>query len=306
MSATPEQKVFNPWNPRNKELSFKDAIRILKSNSYTGRIRDFSLFQKACVHKSYADKPDLWAEASLKSANSQLREPFSAADSGEQPVIAERPADCLELRKEDNEEMEFVGDSVIGCVVATYLRERYPGEGEGFLTRLRTRIVNNKMLGILAKKLGFGEWLILSRHLEDMCDGRNNLRTLGSMLEAWMCAIYKQEEKPGNGFQICYDWFVTIIEKYVNFTELIYDDINYKDQLLRYFQATYHEPPRYKEVAIEGPPHDRTFTMGVLDPEGKVIATSVARNKKVAEQEASRLALDKLGVSMASFFNTDS
>ena len=248
-----DQKVFNPWNPRNKELSFKDCIRILKTHGdYKARINDFSLFQKACVHKSYADKPELWAELSADAAS-------------EKPVIAERPADCLELRKEDNEEMEFVGDSVIGCVVATYLRERYPGEGEGFLTRLRTRIVNNKMLGILAKKLGFGEWLIISRHLEDMCDGRNNLRTLGSMLEAWVCAIYKQETQPGRGFQ-----------------------------LLRYFQATYHEPPRYKEVATEGPPHDRIFTMGVLDPEGNIIATSVARNKKVAEQEASRLALEKL------------
>ena len=275
-----EQKVFNPWNPRNKELSFKDCVRILKFHGYKSKINDFSLFQKACVHKSYADKPDLWAEL---------------AESGEQPVIAERPDNCLELRKEDNEEMEFVGDSVIGCIVATYLRERYPGEGEGFLTRLRTRIVNNKMLGILAKKLGFGEWLILSRHLEEMCDGRNNLRTLGSMLEAWMCAIYKQESEPGKGFQICYDWFVFVMEKYVNFTELIHDDINYKDQLLRHFQGTYHQPPRYKEVATEGPPHDRIFTMGVLDPEGNIIATAVARNKKVAEQEASRLALERLG-----------
>jgi ribonuclease-3 len=308
---TQEQKVFNPWNPRNKELSFKDGIRILKSHGYTGRVRDFALFQKACVHKSYADKPELWAEAALKAANpseAALKAANPTRDASEStlkaaseealeiPIIAERPADCLELRKEDNEEMEFVGDSVIGCVVATYLRERYPGEGEGFLTRLRTRIVNNKMLGILAKKLGFAEWIMLSRHLEEMCEGRNNLRTLGSMLEAWTCAIYKQEEKPGNGFQICYDWFVFVMEKYINFTELIHDDINYKDQLLRHFQATYHEPPRYKEVATEGPPHDRTFTMGVLDPQGKVIATSVARNKKVAEQEASRLALEKLGV----------
>ena len=306
---TQDQKVFNPWNPRNKELSFKDGIRILKSHGYTGRVRDFSLFQKACVHKSYADKPELWAEAALKAANPtrdaseaalkaanpQLRDLSEMVEACEMPIIAERPADCLELRKEDNEEMELVGDSVIGCVVATYLRERYPGEGEGFLTRLRTRIVNNKMLGILAKKLGFSEWIMLSRHLEEMCEGRNNLRTLGSMLEAWTCAIYKQEEKPGNGFQVCYDWFVFVMEKYINFTELIHDDINYKDQLLRYFQATYHEPPRYKEVATEGPPHDRTFTMGVLDPQGKVIATSVARNKKVAEQEASRLALEKLG-----------
>jgi ribonuclease-3 len=275
-----EQKVFNPWNPKNKELSFKDCIRLLKSYGYSAKIGNFDLFKKSCVHKSYVDKPEVWMEL---------------AESGEQMIIAEKPDNCLDLRKEDNEEMEFLGDSVIGCIVATYLRQRYPGEGEGFLTRLRTRIVNNKMLGVIAKKIGLGEWLVLSRHLEEICDGRNNLRMLGSMLEAWMCAIYTQESEPGKGFQICYDWFVTVMEKYVNFSQLIYDDINFKDQLLRHFQATYHQPPRYKEVHVEGPPHDRIFTMGVLDPEGNVIATSVARNKKVAEQEASKLALEKLG-----------
>jgi dsRNA-specific ribonuclease len=56
----------------------------------------------------------------------------------------------------------------------------------------------------------------------------------------------------------------------------------------------YHTPPRYKEIAVVGPPHDRIFTMGVLDPNDNVIATATARNKKVAEQEASRATLDLL------------
>jgi dsRNA-specific ribonuclease len=84
------------------------------------------------------------------------------------------------------------------------------------------------------------------------------------------------------------------MEKHINFSKLIAEDTNFKDQLLRYFQAQYHQPPRYKEVKVDGPPHDRTFTMGVLDPQGNVIVTSTARNKKVAEQDASRLALEIL------------
>jgi dsRNA-specific ribonuclease len=82
------------------------------------------------------------------------------------------------------------------------------------------------------------------------------------------------------------------MERHINFSKLIAEDTNFKDQLLRYFQSQYHQPPRYKEVKVEGPPHDRFFTMGVLDPQGSVIATSTAKNKKVAEQEASRLALE--------------
>jgi ribonuclease-3 len=156
--------------------------------------------------------------------------------------------------------------------------------------------VNNKMLGILAKEAGLGYWAVLSRHVEDVCDGRTNLRLLGSLLEAWIGALYKQEDQVGRGYQVCFDWIVALIERHVDFVQLITEDTNYKDQLLRYFQAAYHQPPRYKEVAVEGPLHNRIFTMGVLAPDGSVVQSSTARNKKVAEQEASRLALVKLGV----------
>jgi hypothetical protein len=85
-----------------------------------------------------------------------------------------------------------------------------------------------------------------------------------------------------------------INEKHIDFDQIITEDTNYKDQLLRLFQSKFHVPPRYKEVAVQGPPHDREFTMGVLDPHDNVLATATARNKKVAEQEASRLTLELL------------
>jgi ribonuclease-3 len=288
-AVTQEPKVFNPWNPRNREIQLDNVHRILRKYGWKGRLRSLTLFQQACTHKSYVDRPDLWAEHS---------------ENGEPMVMAEKPVNCLPLLRADNEELEFLGDSVLGCIVATYLAERYPGQGEGFLTRLRTRIVNNKMLGHLAKEVGLGPWAVLSRHVEDVCDGRNNLRILGSLLEAWIGALYKQEDQVGRGYQVCYDWVTSLIERHVDFVQLITEDTNYKDQLLRWFQATYHQPPRYKEVEVVGPPHDRTFTMGVLDPSGAVIATSTARNKKVAEQEASRLALEVLSGSASSSATT--
>ena len=90
-------------------------------------------------------------------------------------------------------------------------------------------------------------------------------------------------------------WMIEVLETYVDFGEIIATNTNYKDQLLRYYQATFHQPPRYKEVGSEGPLHNRMFTMGVLLPDGAVLTTANARNKKDAEQEASRLALIQLG-----------
>lgn len=136
-----------------------------------------------------------------------------------------------------------------------------------------------------------GPLIVLSRHMEDVCDGRNNLRILGSMFEAWIGALYLQEEAVGYGLQQCNDFIVNIIEKHIDFVQIIMEDTNYKDQLLRKFQSLYHTPPRYKELSVTGPSHDKTFVMAVLDPQDRVISTATAKNKKVAEQEASRLAL---------------
>lgn len=271
-----QQKIFNPWNTNNKEIQLADVHRILRRYGWRGRVRSLALFQQCCVHKSYVDRPELWSEQS---------------ETGKPLPIAPKPDDCLALRSADNEELEYLGDSILGCCVAAYLVARYPGMGEGFHTRMRTRIVNNKKLGGLARDAGLGPWMIMSRHVEEICDGRKNLRMLGSMLEAWIGALYSQEEEVGRGFQTCYDWITNLIESHIDLAQLIIDDTNYKDQLLRLFQATYHIPPKYVEVHAEGPPHDRIFTMGVQDPEGRIIATATSRNIKEAEQEASRLAL---------------
>ena len=274
-------KVFNPWNPQNKIIDDATILGILRRYGVTEPPPKPDLFRQACVHKSYVDRREEWA---------------SQAD-GQEQILAERPPNCLPLQEADNEECEFAGDSLLGCVVALYLYERYAGKGEGFLTRLRTRIVNNKMLGVIAKKIGFEPWIVVSRHVEEVCaGGRGNLRLLGSLLEAWVHALYtnyETEDDSGRAFRIVQRWLINVIQKHVNFVELITDDNNYKDQLLRLFQARFHQPPRYKEVEVTGPPHDRTFTMGVIDPQdpNKILAQSTARNKKVAEQEASRLAL---------------
>ncbi len=275
-----EPKIYNPWNPVNRRISDATILSILRTYGIKDRPVKWELFRQACVHSSYVDRPDP-----------------PALQSAEPVIIAPRPPDCMPLCTADNEQIEFAGDSLLGCVIALYLRERYPDQDEGFLTRLRTRLVNNKHLGELALKIGFQPWVILSRHVEEVCNGRRNLRILGSMLEAWVGAMYEDiaDKNPGAAFVRIRTWLINLFETHVDFAALISEDNNFKDQLLKYYQATYHTPPKYKEVAVEGPLHDRTFTMGVLAPDGSVVATAVARNKKVAEQEASRRALIVLG-----------
>lgn len=276
MSGTSTTKVCNPWNAKNKIIPVGVIQKILTEYGVTYKFKDFSLFKQACVHTSYVDKSDVWAKQ---------EEPM---------IVAERPPNCLPLQAADNEELEYAGDGILSAVVATYLKERFAGQGEGFMTNLRTEIVNNDRLGELTKAIGLAPWLVISRHVEEVCDGRQNLRLLGSMFEALLGAIYYSAGKGGRGFELVQTFVTNVMERHIYFMELITKNTNYKDQLLRWFQAEYHQPPRYKVVHEEGPSHDRIFTMGVLSPEGAVIATATARNKKEAEQAASRIALDLL------------
>ena len=277
-----DTKLYNPWNPANVDIPDSEILRILSTSGVKDVPRKFHLFKQAFIHRSYVDR----------------EEGPSVQNSGEKVIIVPRPDGVMPLKDDDNEELEHHGDGILQAVSVEYLCMRYPGEGEGFWTSLRSNLVNNKMLGHLATKIGMDKWVILSRHVEDLCNGRHNLRILGSMLEAWIGALYRDlvDVDRGKAYSRAYDWITTLFESHIDFAQLISKNTNYKDQLLKYYQATYHQPPRYKEVAIEGPLHNRIFTMGVLSPDNQIVETATARNKKVAEQEASRKALVKFGI----------
>jgi ribonuclease-3 len=286
LESSGDVKLYNPWNPINKDIPDAEIQRILSAYGVKDKPRKIEIFRQAFVHRSYVDRP----------------EGPSVQHEGEKVIVIPRPDDVMPLKMADNEELEHHGDGVLQAITAEYLCLRYPGEGEGFWTSLRSNLVNNKMLGHLATKIGMGKWLVISRHVEDICNGRHNLRIMGSMLEAWIGALYRDlsDTDRGAAFSRAFDWIVNLYETHVDFAQLISQNTNYKDQLLKYYQATYHQPPRYKEVNVEGPLHNRTFTMGVLSPDGAVVEVAIARNKKVAEQEASRKALVKFGVIAAS------
>ena len=78
-----------------------------------------------------------------------------------------------------------------------------------------------------------------------------------------------------------------------NLSDLIYNDDNYKDQLLRYYHSLKWEHPKYKVISQEGPPHKRIFTIGVLDNNNNIVGKGIDTSKKRAEQIASKMALYK-------------
>ena len=207
--------------------------------------------------------------------------------------------------QESYERYEFLGDSVLGFVIAKYSYERFEDQNEGFLTRIKTKLVNGEALSYFSKELGFGEYILMSRFVEDKCKGRKFVKILEDVFESFIGALYldfNEKELPdydfysGIGFHICEKFLINLIEEKVDFADLIKNDYNYKDQLLRYYQQTYHKPPKYELVSSEQLENEKSFIINVLDEKGEILCTGSGKSKKKAEQNGSKNALIKLNI----------
>jgi len=275
---------LNPYNTNNKLITEEEVIKILKKFGIEEKITNLEIFQRAFIHKSYIKK-----------------------ENKDDVELEDKPEGCLDLQDVSNERLEYLGDAILSATIASYLYERFPNEEEGFMTRIRTKLVNGEMLGSLAGKMELNEYLVISRHVEEKCGGRTSVKILEDIFESFIGALYldfneEELEHPrldfysGLGFQICQVFIINIIEKFVDFSDLILNDYNYKDQLMRYFQQKFKHTPKYKEVLIEGPPNNRSFTMCVMKNDGEILAYGKEKSKKKAEQLASKNALVNMGV----------
>jgi ribonuclease-3 len=185
---------------------------------------------------------------------------------------------------QNNERLEYLGDAVLGSIVGEYLFKKYPNADEGFLTKMRSKIVKRKSLNKLGDKMGLD--VILTEH--------NNTRLsrsmLGNAVEALVGAIYLEK-----GYDATRRYVVKkILMNYVDIHELEHYDDNYKSQLLEWCQKN-GQSVNYKLLArYKYEKRDRFKVAVMID--GKKLATADDFNKKSAEQTASEKALLNLGV----------
>lgn len=160
--------------------------------------------------------------------------------------------------KFSNERLEFLGDAVFNLVAAEYIYEKYPDKDEGFMTRMRTKIVRSSHCVIFAKYLGLEQYILTANKVLNVTDKiQVNNRVLEDAFEALIGALYKDL-----GFKYTEQFIKKLIGECVNFKEIIKDD-NYKDILMRYTQAYGYELPIYKLVNTEGTAYNRKFTVSV-------------------------------------------
>ncbi len=184
-----------------------------------------------------------------------------------------------------NERLEFLGDSILGMVVADYLFSLHSHVPEGELTKMRSWLVNSNSLALTARKLLLDKFIKLSFSAEkSLKQGSDSI--LADALEALIGAIYVD-----SGFDAAKQFIIHSIIP-IELNESLMKDDNYKSILLEKVQSKGYDAPKYNIIDEFGPDHDKTFTVGVYINDN-LVAKGSGKSKKQAEQSAAKKALKK-------------
>lgn len=235
---------------KSKDSASRDE-RIIQLEKIIGlTIEDTSLFQRALRHRSML-----------------TQEQYAKYDSYER--------------------LEFLGDAVLDLIAAEILFHKYSKKDEGFLTKIRAKLVKGETLAYFSTELGLDE-------LMEMGERPGNTKISNSILadvfESIIAAIYITK-----GYSNAFQFVEYVFDKFVNFEDLIHTVDNYKSALLEYTQAERLPLPSYRTINESGPGHNRTFEVTVLIGE-KEYGTGIGKSKKKAEQLAAEAALQMLNI----------
>lgn len=182
--------------------------------------------------------------------------------------------------KDNNERLEFLGDAVLGAIIADYLCHKFPTESEGALTQMRSKLVNRKSLGDLAIKLGL-------HNITETAGGINSKNIPGNTFEAVVGAIYRDQGYKKTTHIIIDNIFLV----HVDMKTVLSEDKDFKSRLLIWAQHHGHKVTFSHE---EEPDSHRELFRAHISMDGRPLTQAVSNSVKTAEQRASELALAEL------------
>lgn len=182
------------------------------------------------------------------------------------------------------ERLEFLGDAVLDLIAAEILFNNYPEKDEGFLTKVRAKLVRGETLADLSKNLGLEELMELGERGNENGNGISS-SILADAFESIIAAIYLTR-----GYQDAYNFVERVINNNLKITDLINKVDNYKSALLELAQAQKMTIPVYKLINESGPGHNRTFEVKVVIDDQE-FGKGKGKSKKKAEQKAAKQAL---------------
>jgi ribonuclease III len=185
------------------------------------------------------------------------------------------------------ERLEFLGDSVLDLIITEVLFERFTEKDEGFMTQMRSKLVKGDALAGYSRQLGLPKVVELGERARGQ-GIENSTSILGDVFEALIGALYKDR-----GYAVTRRFIEGVLDNHLDIKEVAALDDNYKSILMEYAQAKRLKIPMYRVIQEDGPAHNRTFVVEVLVGDNKAGEGS-GKSKKIAEQEAARVAYERL------------
>jgi ribonuclease-3 len=186
-----------------------------------------------------------------------------------------------------NERLEFLGDAVLGLVIAREVFHRYPTAGEGELTRMRAAVVRGSTLARAARRLDLGDLIVLGKG-EEAAGGRDRERNLAGALEAIIGAVYV-----AHGYRKTRSLILRLFAPELQDVRRVGARMDPKSALQHLVQARWHEPPEYVTVSDEPVGAERRFSVTV-GAAGLTLGRGEGNSKREAQQAAAREAIARL------------
>lgn len=187
---------------------------------------------------------------------------------------------------DSNERLEFLGDAILGAIVAEYLFKKYPYKDEGYLTEVRSRIVRRETMNNVALRMGLNK--LVKYNQQDRGLSRSHI--FGNALEALIGAVYLDQ-----GFTKTRKFILNqIIRAYIDLDNIEQNDTNYKNQLLSWAQKN-NKVLVFETIEEKTEGTRKLFTLGVMI-DGELVVSGTGFNKKDAGQVAAKNAIEVLGV----------
>jgi len=183
-----------------------------------------------------------------------------------------------------NERLEFLGDAILGHVVAEHLYHAFPEWDEGELTKLKAAVVSEPTLSDAARRIGLGRFLVMARG-EDQSGGRERPSLLSDALEAVIGATYLDR-----GLRATKELVLRMLREPMATLERDEQRRDFKTLLQELTQGRHKQPPVYRVIAEQGPDHDKTFVIEVRFGR-HLLGKGEGKSKKEAEQRAAQAAL---------------
>jgi dsRNA-specific ribonuclease len=252
------EKIINSYNS-----TFAGSAGRPEGTNEHVSINDLELYQRAMTHESYF----ISVQNTIKNGNG-----------------TECPKVFIDyVPYESSERLEFLGDHILKAIMGTYLYQRFPEEREGFLTRLKIKIEKSSMLHKFGLTLGFKDYLLLSSQVEAQSilgedRGRHTPNYYENAFEAFIGAMFSDL-----GYIITESFVRGVIERIIDFSDLIVRNDNFKDSIQRYYQSIKFQTPTYKSISEDGPLYRKIFTRAIWIDDANLSQLSDIQQKSIRD-----------------------